>query len=35
MNNIIENVIAGVIVAAIVWLATGLWSRRHRKESSD
>ncbi|MER5813312.1 hypothetical protein ABT143_34920 [Streptomyces sp. NPDC002033] len=26
MNNIIENVVAGVIVAAIIWLTTRLWT---------
>lgn len=34
-NNIIENVVAGVIVAAIIWLTTRLWTHWHRKESGD
>lgn len=35
MNNIIENVIAGVIVVAITWLSARVWTRWHRKEHSD
>ncbi|MFF8932371.1 hypothetical protein ACF1AO_34470 [Streptomyces longwoodensis] len=35
MNNIIENVIAGLIVAAIVWGAARAWSRFHGKEPTS
>lgn len=35
MNNIIENVIAGLIVAAIAWGAARIWSSRRRKEHTD
>jgi hypothetical protein len=35
MNNIIENVIAGLIVAAVVWGSARAWSRLHRKEPTD
>lgn len=35
MNNIIENVVGGVIVAALVWLSTRVWTRWHRKENTD
>lgn len=35
MNNIIENVVAGVIVAAIAWGAARVWNRWHRKEPTD
>jgi hypothetical protein len=35
VNNIIENVIAGLIVAAVVWGSARAWSRLHRKEPTD
>jgi hypothetical protein len=36
LNDIIENVIAGVIVTAIAWLSALAWSRWHRsKENTE
>jgi hypothetical protein len=35
MNNIIENVIAGLIVTAVAWGAARTWNRWHRKEHTD
>ncbi len=35
MNDILENVVAGLTVAAVIWIAGRLWARWHRKERSD
>ncbi|QNT98376.1 hypothetical protein HEP81_08148 (plasmid) [Streptomyces griseofuscus] len=35
MNNIIENVIAGLIVTAVAWCVARTYGRWRRKEHTD